>query len=84
LVLTLSHSTLTHRVGASAAAAATVTTTRATLDSIMLQKMEVPEALSSGALRIEGDASRLEALFGMFDPPSSMMFDVLTVGEGRS
>jgi alkyl sulfatase BDS1-like metallo-beta-lactamase superfamily hydrolase len=83
LVLTLLHSTLTHRLGVSGAAAASVTTTRATLDAILLQKLKIPEALTSGVLRIEGDASRLAALFGMFDPPSSLMFDILTPGEGR-
>jgi hypothetical protein len=39
--------------------------------------------LASGALRIEGDGARLAALFAMLDPPSGLMFDVLTPGEGR-
>jgi alkyl sulfatase BDS1-like metallo-beta-lactamase superfamily hydrolase len=83
LALTLSNCTLTHRFGVSPRAAASVTTTRATLDSIILQKLKVPEALTSGAIRIEGDASRLAALFALFDPPSGLMFDILTPGEGR-
>lgn len=84
LALTLAHCTLSHRLDAwSDRPAATVTTTRAVLDSIILGKLKVPEALMSGALKIEGDPSRLAALFGMFDPPSVMMFDILTPGEGR-
>jgi len=84
LALTLAHSTLSHRLGEwSDRAAATITTTRATLDTLILGKLEVPEALTSGALKIDGDPSRLAALFGMFDQPSAMMFDILTPGEGR-
>jgi alkyl sulfatase BDS1-like metallo-beta-lactamase superfamily hydrolase len=84
LVLLLKHSTLSHRLGEwSEAAAASVVTTRATLDELVLRKTTVPEALASGALRIEGDGSRLGALFALLDPPYSLMFDVLTPGEGR-
>ena len=84
LALTLAHSTLTHRLGDwSDRAAATITTTRATLDSLILGKVTVPEALASGALKSDGDPSRLAALFGMLDPPSTLMFDVVTPGEGR-
>lgn len=83
LALTLSNCTLTHRFDVSPRATASVTTTRAILDSIILQKLKVPEALTSGAIKIEGDASRLAELFALFDPPSSLMFDILTPGEGR-
>jgi alkyl sulfatase BDS1-like metallo-beta-lactamase superfamily hydrolase len=84
LALTLKHCTLSHRLGAWAdGAAASITTTRATLDAIILGRVKVPEALASGALRIEGDGSRLAALFGMLDQPTGLMFDVLTPGEGR-
>ncbi|SJZ36447.1 Alkyl sulfatase BDS1, metallo-beta-lactamase superfamily [Enhydrobacter aerosaccus] len=84
LVLTLSNCTLTHRLGAwSDRATVSITTTRATLDSIVLGKIKVPEALMSGALRIEGEAPRLAALFAMLDPAAGMMFDILTPGEGR-
>lgn len=63
LVLTLKHSTLTHRMNEwSAQAAASITTTRETLDAIVLQRLAPPEALMSGALKIEGDLSRLAAL----------------------
>lgn len=84
LVMTIAHSTLTHRPGWSDKAVASVTIAREALDAIVLQKLKIPDALSSGALKIAGDASRLAALFGMFDPPSALMFDILTPGEGRA
>ncbi|MFO1086169.1 MAG: alkyl sulfatase dimerization domain-containing protein [Reyranellaceae bacterium] len=85
LVLTLKHSTLTHRMNEwSAQAAASITTTRETLDAIVLQRLAPPEALMSGALKIEGDLSRLAALFGMLDQQVRLMFDILTPGEGRA
>lgn len=83
-VLTLGHCTLTHRLGArSETATASITTTRTTLDAIVLGRLKVPEALETGALRVEGDAKQVAALFAMLDPPSAMMFDILTPGEGR-
>jgi len=84
LVLTLKHCTLTHRMGQwSEEAAASVTTTRATLDAIILHKTTAPEAMMSCALRIDGDASRFALLFGMLEQPTGFMFDILTPGEGR-
>jgi alkyl sulfatase BDS1-like metallo-beta-lactamase superfamily hydrolase len=84
LALTLSNSTLTHRMGLRAAtAAASVTTTRATLDALVLRKTTAPEALMSGALKIEGDASKFALLFGMLDQPGGLMFEILTPGPGR-
>ncbi len=84
LVLTLKHCTLSHRLGDwSEQAAASITTSRATLDAIVLRKTTPPEAIVSGALRIDGDPSRFAVLFGMLDQPSGFMFDVLTPGEGR-
>ncbi|MBM3648872.1 MAG: MBL fold metallo-hydrolase, partial [Alphaproteobacteria bacterium] len=77
--------TLSHRLGEwSAEAAASIVTTRATLDAIVLRKTTPPEAIQAGKLRIEGDASRLVLLFGMLDQPSGLMFDILTPGEGRA
>jgi alkyl sulfatase BDS1-like metallo-beta-lactamase superfamily hydrolase len=84
LAVTLKHCTLTHRLGSFAeGAAASITTTRETLDEMILGGVKVPDALGSGAIRIEGDNSRLAALFAMLEPPSGLMFDVLTPGEGR-
>jgi alkyl sulfatase BDS1-like metallo-beta-lactamase superfamily hydrolase len=84
MTLTLKHCTLTHRMGERAdKPAASVTTTRTTLDALVLRKTTAPEALQSGALMIEGDLSKFAQLFGMLDPPGGMMFDILTPGEGR-
>ena len=83
LTLTLKHCTLTHRMGETAAAAdASVTTTRATLDAIVLRKTTIPDVLASGALAVEGDRARLGALFAMMDEPRGPMFEVMTPGEG--
>lgn len=84
LALTLKHCTLTHRMGETVAGAdVSVTTTRATMDSIVMRKLTIPDALASGALKLEGEIPKLGALFAMMDPPTGMMFDVLTPGEGR-
>jgi alkyl sulfatase BDS1-like metallo-beta-lactamase superfamily hydrolase len=83
LALTLGNCTLTHRFAWSERAVTSITTTRTTLDSLILGKLEIPDALRSGALKIDGDPSRLAALFGMLDQPSTLMFDILTPGEGR-
>jgi alkyl sulfatase BDS1-like metallo-beta-lactamase superfamily hydrolase len=84
LVLTLKNCTLSHRLGEwSDAAVASITTTRGTLDAIVLGKLTAPDAEASGALKIEGDPSRLSALFAMFEQPTGLMFDILTPGEGR-
>ncbi len=84
MVLTLKNCTLSHRMGErSENAVAQVTTTRATLDALVLRKTTAPEALMSGALKIEGDPSKFALLFGMLDQPGTLMFDILTPGEGR-
>ena len=85
LALTLKHCTLTHRLGEwSEQASASITTSRATLDAIVLRKTTASEAVMSGALKIEGDPSRFASLFGMLDQPAGFMFEILTPGEGRS
>jgi alkyl sulfatase BDS1-like metallo-beta-lactamase superfamily hydrolase len=84
LVLTLKNCTLTHRLGASAdKPAASITTTRETLDGMILGRVKIPDALASGAMRIDGDGSRLAALFAMLEAPTGLMFDILTPGGGR-
>jgi alkyl sulfatase BDS1-like metallo-beta-lactamase superfamily hydrolase len=84
LALTLKRCTLSHRLGEwSDAAAASITTTRDTLDAMVLGKITAPEAMKAGTLRIEGDPSRLAALFAMLEKPAGIMFDILTPGEGR-
>jgi alkyl sulfatase BDS1-like metallo-beta-lactamase superfamily hydrolase len=84
MALTLKNCTLSHRMGErSDKAAASVTTTRATLDALVLRKTTAPEALMSGALKVEGDAAKFAVLFGMLEQPGGMMFEILTPGEGR-
>jgi alkyl sulfatase BDS1-like metallo-beta-lactamase superfamily hydrolase len=84
MALTLKHCTLTHRMNESVKSATTwVTTTRTTLDAILLRKILPADAVASGAIKVEGDFALLASLFGMLDPPSGMMFDILTPGEGR-
>src|SRR5471032_902600 len=84
MALTLMNCTLSHRMGERAEkAAASVTTSRATLDALVLGKTTAPEALMSGALKIAGDLSKFALLFGMLDQPGTLMFDILTPGEGR-
>ena len=84
LTTTLKHSTLTHRVGeCSDKAQVSVVTTRATFDGLIARKLQAAEALGSGALRVEGDASCLVQLFGVLDPPNDPMFEILTPGVGR-
>ncbi|MBL0898037.1 MAG: MBL fold metallo-hydrolase [Reyranella sp.] len=84
MTLVLKHSTLSHRMGESASAPdASVTTTRATMDAIVLRKTTIPDVLASGALTIDGEVPRLAALFGMMEPPAGPMFDILTPGAGR-
>ncbi len=85
LVLTLKHCTITHRMAEqSEQAAASVTTTRAALDGLVLRKQTAQEAFASGTLQVEGDASRFALLFTLLDEPGGIMFDILTPGEGRA
>jgi len=84
LLLTLKHCTLTHRLSEqSGTANASITTTRAVMDAIVLGKTTMQEAIATGGLTVEGDASRLAVLFGALDQAAGMMFDILTPGEGR-
>jgi alkyl sulfatase BDS1-like metallo-beta-lactamase superfamily hydrolase len=84
LVLTLRHCTMTHRLGErSDKADASITTTRAVLDSIVLGKRTVQDAVTEGLIKIEGDPTRFAVLFAALDPPAYPMFDILTPGEGR-
>ncbi len=84
LAWTLRHCTLTHRMNETLeGAAASIVTTRAALDQILLGKTSPPQAMAAGDLKIEGDAGRLALLLGMLDPPAGMMFEILTPGEGR-
>jgi alkyl sulfatase BDS1-like metallo-beta-lactamase superfamily hydrolase len=85
LALTLKHCTLTHRLGEwSDKAAASITTTRGTLDAIVLGELSPQQAVQAGKLRIAGDPSRLAVLFTVVDQtPNPLMFDIVTPGDGR-
>lgn len=83
LALTLARSTLTHVPGKIAAdAQACVTTTRPTLDALVLGRTTLGEARDRGALAIEGDTAALEALMGMLDR-FELMFDILAPGASQ-
>jgi alkyl sulfatase BDS1-like metallo-beta-lactamase superfamily hydrolase len=79
LAQTLKHCTLSHRMAEhSPAATASVITSRTVFDAIILGQAKPMEAMASGALKVEGDATRLAALLAMLEPPGTPMFDVLT------
>ncbi len=50
-------------------AAAVVTTTRATLNSLILQEIDAIEAFSSGAISVDGDPMALAGFLGLLDDP---------------
>ena len=50
-------------------AQATVTTTRATLDSVLLQEIDAIEAFSSGAIAVAGDGTALGTFLSLLDEP---------------
>jgi alkyl sulfatase BDS1-like metallo-beta-lactamase superfamily hydrolase len=67
-VLTLENAALTHRIGpASAAADASLTLTRATLDAVVLRQVSFAEAVTSGRITIAGDPTKPAQLLGMLD-----------------
>ena len=51
------------------AAQATITTARATLDSLILQELDPVEAFSSGAIAVEGDGMALGSFLGLLEDP---------------
>ncbi|MDF1730848.1 MAG: alkyl sulfatase dimerization domain-containing protein [Minwuia sp.] len=79
---TLSNETLTQLMGKVAKApAATVTTTREVLVGLIVGKVSVADAITSGVLGIDGDRAVIEDLFDMLDT-FGMQFDILTPGPG--
>ena len=75
---TLSNETLTQIIGKSSASAdASVATSRETLINLLVGKVTVEQAGTTGALRITGDAEKVGALFELLDD-FSMQFDVVT------
>ncbi|QQS11962.1 MAG: MBL fold metallo-hydrolase [Rhodospirillales bacterium] len=80
VALNLENSTLTQRPGRSSPpAAAVVTTARPTLDALMVNATTAAAAIDAGALKVDGDAGVVTALFAMLDD-FPLMFDILTPG----
>jgi len=63
----LENSTLNNREGNADDADSTITTTRATLDSIMLGELAVEEGIKSGAIEVTGTKGKFKELQGMLD-----------------
>ncbi len=56
---------------------ATLTTTRATFDGLILQTIDIGEAIQSGALKFDGDPTASGAMFAALDKPE-MTFNIVT------
>jgi alkyl sulfatase BDS1-like metallo-beta-lactamase superfamily hydrolase len=81
--LTLQNCALTYLADRHAEAAdATVTLDRTTLNRIILRELALPEAMASGAVRIEGNAMQVAELFGLLDD-FSMAFEVIEPLRGK-
>jgi len=77
-VLTLRNGVLTHRDNQKANNAdVTVKLDKATLDQISLRKLDFPSAIKQGAIKLEGDASKLKAFLGAMDTFNSQ-FNIVT------
>ena len=74
--LTLRNSVLAHRAGEPAGAGATLTTSRHTLEALVLGLQSPTEAQEKGDLTIDGDPDVVARLFAMFDA-FPLMFDVV-------
>jgi alkyl sulfatase BDS1-like metallo-beta-lactamase superfamily hydrolase len=76
-VLNLENAALTYLADRQASDAdATLTLTRATLDSIILRQTTFPQAIQSGQIRVEGDASKVTELLGLIDN-TPRMFEII-------
>ena len=58
-------------------AQATITTTRETLNSLILQEIDPMEAFSSGAIAVEGDGMALAGFLGLLEEPDAR-FPIVT------
>ena len=76
-VLGLEHGALHSNRGSADEADAGLTLTRTTFAEILSGMTDMAEALSSGAVTIEGDANALISLFGFLDDPDHQ-FDIVT------
>ena len=81
LALNLENATLTHVMGKQdPVAAASVTTTRAALEELVLKRTSPAAAMDAGILAVEGDPQIPPKLFAMLDD-FEMMFDIVTPGN---
>jgi alkyl sulfatase BDS1-like metallo-beta-lactamase superfamily hydrolase len=77
-VLNLENSALTYVANKQLANAdATLTLTRATLDTILMRKTRFPEAVQNGLVKIDGEPMKLLELFGLFES-FNPMFEIVT------
>jgi len=63
----LENSTLNNREGNADDADSTITTTRGTLDNIMLGKLTVEKGLKTGAIKVKDTKGKFKELQGMLD-----------------
>lgn len=76
--LTLRNGVLTHREGQlNPKADLTVKLAKTTLDRISLRQLDFPTAIKEGAIKLEGDATKLSAFLGMLDSFNSQ-FNIVT------
>ena len=81
-VLNLENSALTYQANKQAKDAdATLTLTRATLDTILMRKTTFPEAVQKGLVKIDGQPMKLLELFGLFEN-FNPMFEIVTPKGG--
>ena len=82
-VLNLENAALTYTSDRAAADAdASVTLTRATLDTITLRQTTFPEAVKAGTVQVTGDAGKLVELLGLLDN-FEPMFEVVEPKPAR-
>ena len=76
-VLTLQNCALTYLADRYADGAdATVTLDRATLNRIILREVALPDAMTNGSVRVEGNSQKVVELFGLLDE-FTMGFDII-------
>ena len=86
IVSTLDHAALTYVPGRTVASAdASVTTTRAVFNAIVLRQRTFAEAQQQGAMTVTGNAARLTELMSYFDDfdPAFLVVEPRRAGNGR-
>ncbi|MGF6207812.1 alkyl/aryl-sulfatase [Pseudomonas frederiksbergensis] len=75
--LTLRNGVLTHRAGLNAAADASVSLSKATLEQISLKQLDFPTAIQKGLIKLQGNGKKLGELLGSLDT-FSPQFNIVT------